>query len=147
MTSLALVVALAACAPPAPTPTVPAAQVDLPTSAPAPSPVLEPTIEEIDPTDTPAPSPSPAPNGDCPASFDALDPVDRALFEDVASINDVFLDRRFVIWDDTYRFDDIPMLLARRDQAGLPPRYAFLFNWSNGVLENGGLFKLPSHLD
>jgi hypothetical protein len=39
------------------------------------------------------------------------------------------------------------MLLARRDRAGVPPRYGFLFNWSSGVLENGRPFGLPSHLD
>jgi hypothetical protein len=145
--SFAVAILLAACAPPAPTPTLAPEQTIIPTSTPAPSPVLEPTVEEIDPTNTPGPTPTPEPIGDCPASFDALDPVDRALFEDLASINDVFLNRRFVIWDDKYRFDDIPMLLARRDRAGVPPRYAFLVNWSNGVLENGGLFKLPSFLD
>ena len=111
---LVLVVLLAACAPPAPAPTPTATPISTPT--PAPTPVPEPTIEEIDPTSTPAPTPTPAPVGDCPASFAALDPVDRALFEDVASINDVFLNRRFVIWDDKYRFDEIPMLLARRDR-------------------------------
>jgi hypothetical protein len=113
----------------------------------APSPVREPTVEEIDPTSTPAPTSTLAPQGDCPSNFDALDPIDRALFEDVTSINDVFVSRRFMIWDDKYRFDDIPMLLARRDRAGVPPRYGFLFNWSNGILENGGAFKLPSFLD
>jgi hypothetical protein len=142
---LALIILLAACAPPAPAPTPTPSTI--PTSTPAPTPVPVPTIEEIDPTSTPAPTPTPAPIGDCPASFDALDPVDRALFEDVASINDVFLNRRFMIWDNKYRFDDIPMLLARRDRVGVPPRYGFLFNWSTGMLENGGLFKLPSYLD
>jgi hypothetical protein len=114
---------------------------------PEPSPAPAPTIEEADPTSTPAPTPTPAPVGDCPASFAALDPVDRAMFEGVSSINGVFIDRRFVIWDNQYRFDDIPMLLARRDRAGMSPRYGFLFNWSSGVLENGGLFKTPSSLD
>jgi hypothetical protein len=142
---LALIILLSSCAL-APAPTEPTA-MSTSTPAPAPTPVPEPTTEEIDPTNTPGPTPTPAPIGDCPASFDALDPVDRALFEGVASINDVFLDRRFMIWDDKYRFDDIPMLLARRDRAGVPPRYGFLLNWSSGVLENGGLFKLPTHLD
>ena len=140
---LALIILLAACAPPAPAPT----PTTIPTNTPAPTPVPEPTSEEIDPTSTPAPTPTPAPIGDCPARFDALDPIDRALFEDIASINDVFLNRRFMIWDDKYRFDDIPMLLARRDRAGVPPRYGFLINWSTGILENGGPFKLPSFLD
>jgi hypothetical protein len=145
-TVLALIILLTACAPPAlPTPTPTETPISTPTLAP--TPVLEPTIEEVDPTTTPGPTPTPAPIGDCPASFDALDPVDRALFEDVASINDVFLNRRFVIWDDKYRFDNIPMLLARRDHAGVSPRYGFLFNWSSGVLENGGIFNLPSFLD
>jgi len=143
LTPLALIILLAACAPPTPAPT----ETPISTSTPAPTPVPEPTSEEIDPTNTPAPTPTPAPSGDCPASFEALDPIDRALFEDVTSINDVFLNRRFVIWDDKYRFDDIPMLLARRDRAGVPPRYGFLFNWSTGVLEDGNPFKLPSHLD
>ena len=142
---LALVVLLSACASPAPVPTPTETPISTPTLAPTPAP--KPTIEEIDPTSTPGPTPSPAPVGDCPASFAALDPIDRALFEDVASINDVFLNRRFVIWDDKYRFDDIPMLLARRDRPGVPPRYGFLFNWSSGMLENGGSFKLPSFLD
>jgi very-short-patch-repair endonuclease len=148
---LALIILLAACAPPTP-PTPTETPISTPTRAP--TPVLEPTIEEIDPTieevdpsSTPGPTPTPAPIGDCPASFNALDPVDRALFEDVASINDVFLNRRFVIWDDKYRFDNIPMLLARRDHVGVPPLYGFLFNWSSGVLENGGMFNLPSFLD
>ncbi|MEO7910826.1 MAG: hypothetical protein ABIV47_14370 [Roseiflexaceae bacterium] len=145
---LALIIVLVACASPAPapTPTLLAPSTPVPTLTPA----LEPTseeIEEIDPPSTPAPTTMPASVGDCPASFDALDPVDRALFENVTSINDVFLNRRFVIWDNDYRFDDIPMLLARRDRAGVPPRYGFLFNWSRGLLENGGPFKLPNHLD
>ncbi|MEP7189528.1 MAG: hypothetical protein ABI901_10095, partial [Roseiflexaceae bacterium] len=145
LTILALIILLAACAPPAPAPT----PTDIPTSTPAPTPtpIPEPTIEEIDPTSTPGPTPTSAPVGDCPASFDTLDPVDRALFEDVASINDVFLNRRFVIWDDKYRFDDIPMLLARRDRMDVPPRYGFLFNWSSGLLENGRPFGTPSFLD
>jgi hypothetical protein len=145
--SLALVVLLfllASCAPaPAPTPT--ATPINTPTLAP--TPVPEPTIEEVDPTSTPGPTPTPAPVGDCPASFGALDPIDLAVFEGVASINDVFLHRRFVIWDDKYRFDEIPMLLARRDRTGVPPRYGFLFNWSTGMLENGGTFATPSFLD
>ncbi len=145
---LALVMLLSACAPPAPAPTLQTAMpFIMPTFAPTPTPIREPTIEEADPTSTPGPTPTPAPVGDCPASFDALDPIDRALFEDVASINDVFLNRRFVIWDDKYRFDDIPMLLARRDRMGVPPRYGFLFNWSSGLLENGRPFSLPSFLD
>jgi hypothetical protein len=145
LTMLALIILLMGCAPPAPAP----APTDLPSSTPAATlaPAPEPTIEEIDPTSTPAPTPTPAPRGDCPDSFDALDPIDRALFEDVTSINDVFLNRRFVIWDNNYRFDNIPMLLARRDRAGVPPRYGFLFNWSSGLLENGSPFKLPSFLD
>jgi hypothetical protein len=144
ITTLALLILLAACAPPAPAPTLVPEQTDIPISTPTRIP--KPTTEEIDPTSTPGSTPTPAPIGDCPASFDALDPVDRALFEDVTSINDVFLNRRFMIWDDNYRFDDIPMLLARRDRAGVPPRYGFLFNWSSGVLENGGPFKQPSFL-
>jgi hypothetical protein len=144
---LALLILLAACAPPEQTSTSAPATAAIPTSTPAPTPAPEPTIEEIDPTNTPGPTPTRTPVGDCPASFAALDSVDRALFEDVASINDVFLDRRFAIWDNKYRFDDIPMLLARRDRAGVAPRYGFLFNWSSGVLENGGVFALPSFLD
>ena len=70
--SLALICLLAACAPPAPTPTRAPEQTIIPASTPAPSPVLEPTVEEIDPTNTPGPTPSPEPIGDCPASFDAL---------------------------------------------------------------------------
>jgi len=116
-------------------------------STPAPSPVPAPTIEEVDPTSTPAPAPTPAPIGDCPASFEALDPIDRAMFQGVTTINDVFIDHRFTIWDNQYHFGDIPMLLARRDQTGVPPRYAFLFNWSSGVLEDGGAFKTPTFLD
>jgi hypothetical protein len=143
---LSLTMFLSACAPFAPAPPAPTA-IATSTPAPSPTPAREPTIEEVDPTSTPGPTPTPAPVGDCPASFDALDPVDRALFAGVASINDVFLNRRFTIWDDMYRFDDIPMLLARRDHAGVPPRYGFLINWSNGVLENGGTFKAPSFLD
>jgi hypothetical protein len=145
LTILALSMLLAACAPPAPAPT-PAA-ISTSTPAPTPTPIPEPTIEEVDPTSTPGPTPTPAPIGDCPASFEALDPVDRALFEGVASINDVFLNRRFVIWDDKYRFDDIPMLLARRDRVGVPPRYGFLFNWSSGLLEHGRPFAPPSFFD
>jgi len=147
MTPLALMILLAACAPDAPEPTPTETPISIPTLARPPTPALEPTTEEFDPTNTPGPTPTPAPVGDCPASFDALDPVDRALFEDVTSINDVFLNRRFAIWDDKYRFDDIPMLLARRDRAGVAPRYGFLLNWSTGVLENGGSFKTPSFLD
>src|SRR5689334_13121908 len=109
-TLLVLLLVLAACAPaPAPAPTAMPAESVISTPTRAPSPVPEPTIEEVDPTSAPVPTATPAPEGDCPASFDALDPVDRALFEDLASINDVFLNRRFAIWDDKYRFDDIPM--------------------------------------
>lgn len=118
---------------------------------------LRPTTVEVDPIATPAREPSPAPHaaptrppapsGDCPASFEAMDGVDRALFEGVAGINDVFLNRRFAIWDDKYRFDDIPIVLARRDRAGVPPRYGFLFNWSSGVLEHSGTIELPTYLD
>src|SRR5262245_47344514 len=144
---LALITLLAACTQPEPQPTPPPAAIEAESPAPKPSPAPRPTTEEIDPTNTPAPTPTPAPIGDCPANFDALDPVDRAMFEGVTSINDVFINRRFMIWDHKFRFDDIPMLLARRDRAGVAPRYGFLFNWSTGVLENGGIFKTPTFLD
>ncbi|HJZ49247.1 MAG TPA: hypothetical protein VKE41_18845, partial [Roseiflexaceae bacterium] len=144
---LALITLLAACTQPEPQPTPPPAAIEAESPAPKPAPAPRPTTEEIDPTNTPAPTPTPAPIGDCPANFDALDPIDRAMFEGVTSINDVFINRRFMIWDDKFRFDDIPMLLARRDRAGVPPRYGFLFKWSTGVLENGGIFKTPTFLD
>jgi hypothetical protein len=144
---LVLIILLAGCAQPdvqSPPPTTIVA-IELPT--PEPSPTRRPTTVEIDPTGTPTPTPTPAPIGDCPASFEQLDPIDRALFESVSSIDDVFIDRRFMIWDGKYHFEDMPMLLARRDRAGAPPRYGFLFNWRNGMLEHGGIFETPSHLD
>jgi hypothetical protein len=151
---LALIILLAACAQPDAQPTPPPAAVEAepPVLEPSPAPLFvgippRPTTVEIDPTSTPAPTPTPAPIGDCPARFEQLDSIDRALFESVTSINDVFIDRRFMIWDGRYRFEDMPMLLARRDRAGAPPRYGFLFNWSSGLLENGGAFKTPSFLD
>jgi hypothetical protein len=144
---LVLIILLVGCAQPDVQPTPPPAAVEIASPAPEPSPARPPTTVEIDPTSTPAPTPTPAPIGDCPASFEQLDPIDQALFESVSSINHVFIDRRFMIWDGKYRFEDMPMLLARRDRAGVPPRYGFLFNWSNGVLEHGGDFETPSSLD
>jgi hypothetical protein len=139
--TIALILLLAACAQPAPEPTpVPTAVL-----AELPAPTPRPTTVEVDPTSTPAPTLAPA--GDCTPSFEALDAVDRAMFEGVTSINDVFIDRRFAIWDGKYRFDDMPMLLARRDRAGVPPRYGFLFNWSSGLLEHGRPFETPTFLD
>jgi hypothetical protein len=141
----ALAALLVACAQPAPEPT------------PVPASTARPTTVEVDPTKAPAPTPAPAPTaaptstpapaGDCPATFDALDAVDRAMFEDLSSIQDTFVTRRFMIWDDKYRFDDIPIVLARRDHAGDSPRYGFLFNWSTGILENVGPFKPLTYLD
>jgi hypothetical protein len=147
LAGLVLIMVLAGCAQPDVQPTPPPAAVEIEPPAPEPSPARRPTTVEIDPTSTLAPTPTPAPIGDCPASFERLDPIDRALFESVSSINDVFIDRRFLIWDGKYRFEDMPMLLARRDRAGVPPRYGFLFNWSNGVLEHGGVFKTPTYPD
>jgi hypothetical protein len=140
-----LVLVLIGCTQPdiQPTPLPAASVADLPTPSTAP----RPTTQEIDPTRTPAPPLTPAPNGDCPASFEQLDPIDRAIFEGISAIDDIFIDRRYVIWDGTYRFEDMPMLLARRDNPGAPPRYGFLFKWSNGVLENGRAFAAPTYLD
>jgi hypothetical protein len=141
-----LLILLAACAPPAPTPTLTAAAVLI--STPAPTPMPEPTIEEIDPTNAPAPTPTPAPIGDCPASFAALDSVDRALFGNLTLIQDTFIDRRFTIWDNQYRLNDIPMLLIRRDRDGVMPGYGFLVNRPDRAgLVNADTFEIPSYFD
>src|SRR5689334_14180410 len=91
---LALAALLAACAQEAPAP-APVA-ILLATSSPAPTATPRPTTVEVDPTAAPTPTLGPA--GDCPATFEALDAVDRAMFGNITAIDDVFLDRRFMIW-------------------------------------------------
>ncbi|HEU5100603.1 MAG TPA: hypothetical protein VFU22_16350 [Roseiflexaceae bacterium] len=143
---LALTALLAACAQPEAQMTPPPAAVVAASPVPAPTPAPEPTIEEVDPTNTPAPTP--APNGDCPASFAALDPIDRAMFGNLTLIQDTFIDRRFVIWDNQYRLNDIPMLLIRRDRAGVTPGYGFLVNRPDRAgLVNVDTFELPTYFD
>jgi hypothetical protein len=143
---LTLAVLLAACAQPAPTPT-PTSAPTL-THAPAPTVARRPTTVEVDPTAPPVPSPTPAPRGDCPASFAGLDVLDRAMFGNMTLIQDIFIDRRFVIWDNQYRLNDMPMLLARRDRAGVMPGYGFLINQQDDAnLLNAQTFEIPTYFD
>src|SRR5262245_38851312 len=145
---LALAALLAACAEPAPPATPAPTSAPAFTSVPAPQPTRRPTTVEVDPTAPPAPSPTPAARGDCPASYAALDAVDRAMFGNLTLIQDTFIDRRFVIWDNQYHLNDMPMLLARRDRAGAMPGYGFLVNHHDDAnLVNAEAFEIPSYFD
>src|SRR5262245_44894246 len=145
---LALAALLAACAEPAPPATPAPTSAPAFTSVPAPQPTRRPTTVEVDPTAPPAPSPTPAARGDCPASYAALDAVDHAMFGNLTLIQDTFVDRRFVIWDNQYHLYDIPMLLVRRDRAGAVPAYGFLVNHPDSTnLANAGTFATPTYFD
>ncbi|MCG8353810.1 MAG: hypothetical protein MI924_39095, partial [Chloroflexales bacterium] len=127
-----------------------------PNATPVPSP---PTNTPVPPPPTATPAPSRPAGGANPATVVPLQErnsahedsgtIDAKLFQRIANIFEVFRNNADQIWADTYRLDQMPLLLVYKDAAG-NPQHGYLLNHPDAasvptaeLLKTDPALKLP----